>query len=114
MSIAVSPAEEIHDPRKFIKYPFWTGLLLDLKGGWEVMALDGVTGAFRNLGAFRRIRKLADSQTPSEKRGQSKPAAEGRRKGQVRTLTPQFVADFQGRKTRCSDESSDFFFFATD
>ena len=64
MSIAVSPAEEIHDPRKFVKYPFWTGLLLDLKGGWEVMALDGVTSAFSNLGAFHRIRKLADSQTP--------------------------------------------------
>ena len=60
LSIAVSPAAEIHDPRKFVKYPFWQGLLLDLKGGWEVGTSDGPLSLFRNLRTFRRIRKLVE------------------------------------------------------
>ena len=59
LTIAVSPAEEIHDTRKFIKYPFWKGLFLDLRGGLDVLLANGLLGIFRNLRTFRRIRRLA-------------------------------------------------------
>jgi len=59
LSIAVSPAEEVHDTRKFIKYPFWKGLFLDLKGGWEVMTSDGVWNIPSVMRTFWMIRKLA-------------------------------------------------------
>ncbi len=58
LRIAVSPAQEVHDTRKFIKYPFWKGLLLDIKGGWQVLASDGLPSIPRNLATFRRIRRL--------------------------------------------------------
>ncbi len=64
LTIAVTPAEEIHDPRKFIKYPFLKGLLLDLKGGYEILAADGPAGIFKNLAAFRRIKIIATSSNP--------------------------------------------------
>lgn len=63
LSIGISPAEEVHDTRKFVKYPFWKGLFLDLKGGWQVLASDGPSSIFRNLKMFRKISKLA---IPSE------------------------------------------------
>jgi glycosyltransferase involved in cell wall biosynthesis len=59
LTIAVSPAKEIHDTRKFIKYPFWKGLFLDLRGGLDVLLANGLLGIFRNLRTFRRIRRLA-------------------------------------------------------
>jgi glycosyltransferase involved in cell wall biosynthesis len=55
LTIAVSPASEVHDTRKYRKYPFLKGLFLDIKGGLEVMTSDGFPGIFRNLGTFRRI-----------------------------------------------------------
>jgi len=64
LAITVSPAEEIHDTRKFIKYPFWKGLFLDLRGGLDVLLANGLLGIFRNLRTFRRIRRLA--YTPDE------------------------------------------------
>lgn len=57
--IAVSPAQEIHDRRKFVKYPFWRGLWLDIRGAWELMAGDGARGILHNLVVFHRIYKLA-------------------------------------------------------
>jgi hypothetical protein len=71
LTIAISPAEEIHDTRKFVKYPFWTGLFLDLKGGWEVMASDGLTSIPGNFRTFRRIWKLARPSQSSKKRNGS-------------------------------------------
>lgn len=59
LTIAVSPAPQVHDTRKYRKYPFFKGLFLDIKGGLEVLASDGFLGIFRNLGTFRRIRRLA-------------------------------------------------------
>ena len=59
LRIGVSRAEEIHDTRKYVKYPFWRGLTLDLKGGMEILASDGPSSIVRNLANFRRIRKLA-------------------------------------------------------
>ncbi len=61
LKIAVSPAQEIHDTRKYVKYPFWKGLLLDIEGGWQVLASDGVRSIFRNLRMFRAIWKIANS-----------------------------------------------------
>lgn len=68
LTIAVSPAPQVHDTRKYRKYPFLKGLFLDIKGGLEVMTSDGFPGIFRNLGTFRRIRKLAYSRVPSRRR----------------------------------------------
>lgn len=59
LSIGISPAEEVHDTRKFVKYPFLKGLVLDIKGGWQVLASDGPSSIFRNLRMFRKISKLA-------------------------------------------------------
>ncbi len=61
LRIAVSPAPEIHDTRKFIKYPFWRGLALDVKGGWEVMASDGPASIPRNYAMFQRIWRIVYS-----------------------------------------------------
>jgi glycosyltransferase involved in cell wall biosynthesis len=61
LSIAVTPADEVHDSRKFVKYPFLKGLLLDLKGGYEVLAADGPAGILKNLVAFRKIREISVS-----------------------------------------------------
>ena len=58
-SIAVSPAEEVRDRRKYVKYSFWRGLRLDIRGACELMAGDGVWSILHNLMVFRRIYKLA-------------------------------------------------------
>lgn len=68
LAIAVSPAKEIHDTRKFIKYPFLKGLILDIKGGWEVGAPDGPSSIFRTLRMFRKIRRLMYSPPPPDER----------------------------------------------
>lgn len=60
LGIAVSPAETVYDPRKFVKYPFWRGLWLDLCGGWQVMTADGVWNILGTLRTFRRLHKLAE------------------------------------------------------
>ena len=70
LSIAVTPADKVHDSRKFVKYPFLKGLLLDLKGGYEVLAADGPAGIFKNLVAFRRIREIG-IQSKTDNRGRS-------------------------------------------
>jgi len=67
MHIAVTPADEIHDSRKFIKYPFLRGLILDAKGGLEVLASDGPSSIFRNLAMFRKIKKISYT-LPTSKR----------------------------------------------
>jgi glycosyltransferase involved in cell wall biosynthesis len=61
LSIAVTPAEEIYDPRKFVKYPFLKGLFLDLKGGLEVLASDDPSSIVKNLVYFRKIKELTYS-----------------------------------------------------
>lgn len=61
LSIAVTPADEIHDPRKFVKYPFLKGLILDLKGGLEVLASDGPSSILKNLENFQKIKELSYS-----------------------------------------------------
>ena len=61
LSIAVTPANEIHDPRKFVKYPFLKGLILDLKGGLEVLASDGPSSILKNLENFQKIKELSYS-----------------------------------------------------
>jgi len=61
LSIAVTPAEEIYDPRKFKKYPFLKGLILDLKGGFEVLASDGSSSILKNLKNFQKIKELSHS-----------------------------------------------------
>ena len=61
LSIAVSPADEIHDPRKFKKYPFLKGLILDLRGGLEVLASDGPSSILKNLENFQKIKELSYS-----------------------------------------------------
>lgn len=61
LTIAITPAEEIHDVRKFVKYSFKKGLFLDIKGGLEVLASDGPSSIFKNIATFRKIRRLADS-----------------------------------------------------
>jgi hypothetical protein len=68
LTIAVSPAEEIHDTRKFVKYPFWKGLILDIKGGWEVGAPDGPFSILKTLRTFRQIRKLVYAPPPPDER----------------------------------------------
>jgi polyisoprenyl-phosphate glycosyltransferase len=68
LTIAVSPAPQVHDTRKYRKYPFLKGLFLDIKGGLEVMTSDGFPGIFRNLETFRRIRRLAYSRVRSRRR----------------------------------------------
>lgn len=68
LTITVSPAPQVHDTRKYRKYPFLKGLFLDIKGGLEVMTSDGFLGIFRNLGTFRRIRRLAYSQVSPRRR----------------------------------------------
>jgi glycosyltransferase involved in cell wall biosynthesis len=59
LGIAVSPAGEVYDRRKFVKYPFWRGLYLDVKGGWEVMTSDGVWNIPRIMRSFWRIHRLS-------------------------------------------------------
>jgi glycosyltransferase involved in cell wall biosynthesis len=59
LSISVTPAEEIHDPRKFVKYPFLKGLILDLKGGFEVLASDGPPSILKNLENFQKIKEIS-------------------------------------------------------
>jgi hypothetical protein len=49
------PAEEIYDPRIFVKYPFLQGLILDLIGGLEVLASDGPPSILKNLENFQKI-----------------------------------------------------------
>jgi glycosyltransferase involved in cell wall biosynthesis len=65
LSIAVTPAEEIYDPRKFVKYPFFKGLILDLKGGYGVLASDGLSSIIKNLLNFRRIWELSKTSKSS-------------------------------------------------
>lgn len=60
LPFAVTSAEEIYDLRKFVKYHFLEGLILDLKGGLEVLASDGLPSVFKNLATFRKIKKLSD------------------------------------------------------
>lgn len=62
LTIAVSPAPQVHDTRKYRKYPFLKGLFLDIRGGFEVMTSDGLPGIPGILRTFRRIRRLAYSQ----------------------------------------------------
>lgn len=59
LGIAVSPAREVYDRRKFVKYPFWQGLFLDVKGGWEVMTSDGVSNIPRIMRTFWYIHRLS-------------------------------------------------------
>ena len=59
LSIAITPADEIYDPRKFVKYPFLKGLILDLKGGLEVLASDGSSSILKNLENFQKIKEIA-------------------------------------------------------
>jgi hypothetical protein len=59
LSIGISPAPEIYDLRKYIKYPFLTGLVLDLKGGFQILFSDGLMSAIKNLRTFRRIKSLS-------------------------------------------------------
>lgn len=56
--IAVVPAAEVRDARKYVKYPFWQGLFLDIKGFLEVALSDGPASLIRNLATFRKIRRL--------------------------------------------------------
>jgi glycosyltransferase involved in cell wall biosynthesis len=65
LAITVVPAEEVYDPRKFVKYPFWEGLLLDFKGGSQVLASDGPSSIWKNLVAFWRIKGLVHARLPS-------------------------------------------------
>jgi hypothetical protein len=58
LPIAVTPAEGVYDPRKYVKYPFLQGLLLDLRGGWQVLASDGPASIPHNLIVFRRISSI--------------------------------------------------------
>lgn len=58
LGIAVSPAETVHDSRKFVKYPFWRGLWLDLRTGWEVAGSDGWWNLPRLLRTFWRIERM--------------------------------------------------------
>ena len=67
LPIAVTPADEIHDSRKFVKYPFLKGLILDVKGGLEVLASDGPSSIFKNLAMFRKIKKLSYSLQSSKR-----------------------------------------------
>jgi len=66
LTIALSPAEEIHDTRKYVKYPFWKGLFLDIKGGWQVLASDGLPSIIRNLRTFQTIWKMTHSSMSSK------------------------------------------------
>ena len=59
--IAVTPAEEIYDPRKFVNYPFWKGLIMNLKGGLEVLASDGPSSIWKNFNNFRKICEKPES-----------------------------------------------------
>lgn len=61
LPFAVTSAEEIYDSRKFVKYHFLEGLILDLKGGLEVLASDGLSSILKNLATFRKIKKLSYS-----------------------------------------------------
>jgi len=58
-SITISPADEIHDSRKYVKYPFIKGLILDLKGGFEILVSDGPSSILKNLATFRKIKELS-------------------------------------------------------
>ena len=60
LPIAVTPAEETYDPRKFVKYPFWKGLILDLKGGLEMLASDDPSSIWKNFNNFRKIKELTN------------------------------------------------------
>lgn len=68
LTIAISPGEGIYDRRKFVKYSFFRGLILDLKGGLEVIASDGPSSILRNLATFRKISALAESPKNSKRR----------------------------------------------
>ena len=59
LSIAVTPADEVFDPRKYVKYPFLKGLILDLKGGFEILASDDPSSVLKNLATFWKIKNLA-------------------------------------------------------
>ena len=59
LSFAITSAEEIYDSRKYVKYPFLKGLLLDIKGGLEVLASDGPSSILKNLATFRKIKKFS-------------------------------------------------------
>ena len=67
LRIAISPADEVRDSRKYVKYPFFKGLVLDLKGGLEVLASDGPPSIVKNLAAFRKIKELAYAPNPSKR-----------------------------------------------
>lgn len=69
LTITISPAPQVHDTRKYRKYPFLKGLFLDIKGGLEVLVSDGLPSIPRNLRTFRRIRKLAYSQVSVKRQG---------------------------------------------
>jgi len=56
LSIAIVPGSSIYDPRKYVKYPFFHGVVLDIKGGLSVLASDGYGSIYKNLRAFRKIR----------------------------------------------------------
>ena len=58
LTIAIVPANEIHDTRKYVKYSFLKGLVLDIKGGLGVLASDGPASVFKNLETFRKIKNL--------------------------------------------------------
>ena len=81
LSIAVTPAEEVYDPRKYVKYTFLKGLLLDFRGGLEVLASDGPSSILENLVNFRKIMELTNS-SMVPKPPQSNVSIEGRRLNQ--------------------------------
>lgn len=58
LSIAIVPGASIYDPRKYVKYPFFRGLILDIKGGLSILASDGVTSIYKNLRTFRKIKSF--------------------------------------------------------
>lgn len=57
LTIAIVPASDIYDLRKFVKYPFFKGLTLDIKGGVNALASDGAMSIVKNLRTFRKIKK---------------------------------------------------------
>lgn len=59
LSVAIVPAPEVHDTRKYRKYPFWKGLVLDIKGALEVAFSDGPLNVHKNLLMFRKIHSLS-------------------------------------------------------
>ena len=55
LSIGISPAPDVHDLRKYRKYPFWEGLALDIRCAVEVLTSDGLAKMVKVLRNFRRI-----------------------------------------------------------